>query len=223
VNTTDQVTNILIVDDHRLFAEGLSRLLETIGQSINLHQCYSGQQAIQLFDRGKTDFDLLLIDFFMPGIDGIELLQAISSRRLAIPVAAISSTEDVRIINRLMANGAIGFIPKSMSSDAMLTAVNTLLRGEFYLPDELWNQLDFVDAREYSTFNCDDQGQPILNDRQIEVLQLMANGSTNKQISTILSISEATVKYHINILFRVLGVKNRTSCIHEAHERQIIA
>lgn len=214
--------SILIVDDHRLFAEGLSRLLETLERVVVLKQCYSAQQAIQLLDSSNTRYDLLLIDLLMPGIDGLGMLRALSERRISTPVAVVSSTDDTKTINQLMTNGAIGFIPKSVSSDVMLTAVSTLLKGDIYLPDELWSQLDFLDS---GAFTASDLADPVssLGDRQIEVLRLMADGNTNKQISTILAISEATVKYHIGILFRTLGVKNRTACIHSAQSQNIIS
>jgi DNA-binding NarL/FixJ family response regulator len=217
---SNRVVNILIVDDHRLFAEGLSRLLETLEQPVNLEQCYSAQRAIQKLDSSNTKYDLLLIDLLMPGIDGIGLLRAISERRISTPVAVVSSTDDTKTINQLMTNGAIGFIPKSVSSDVMLSAVSTLLQGDIYLPDELWSQLDFLDS---GSFMVSELAQPVLGERQIEVLRLMADGNTNKQISTILAISQATVKYHIGILFRALGVKNRTACIHAAQSQHFIS
>lgn len=214
--------SILIVDDHRLFAEGLSRLLGTLDQVVTLQQCYSAQQAIQLLDSSNTRYDLLLIDLFMPGIDGLGMLQALTERQISTPVAVVSGTDDTKTINQLMTNGAIGFIPKSVSSDVMLSAVSTLLKGDIYLPDHLWSQLDFLDS---GAFTASELANPAssLGERQIEVLRLMADGNTNKQISTILAISEATVKYHVGILFRALGVKNRTTCIHAAQEQQLIS
>jgi len=218
-NSSSKRIKILIVDDHRLFAEGLIRLLETLDQSIVFEQCYSALQAIQLLDSSVTKFNLMLIDLFMPGIDGIGLLRAMAERRISTPVAVVSSTDDTKTINQLMTNGAVGFIPKSVSSDVMLSAVTTLLKGDIYLPDNLWNQLDFLDSGSFTTTEL---SEPQLGERQIEVLRLMADGNTNKQISTILAISEATVKYHIGILFRALGVKNRTTCIHAAQTQQLI-
>lgn len=214
--------NILIVDDHRLFAEGLSRLLQTLEQPVALDQCYSAQQAIQKLDKAETKYDLLLIDLLMPGIDGIGLLHAIKERHIATPVAVLSSIEDTKIISQLIAGGALGFIPKSVSSDAMLSAVTTLLRGDVYLPDDMWDRMDIFDtpSNHLSEDNFHNQH---LGERQMEVLQLMADGSTNKQIATILGVSEATVKYHIGILFRSLGVKNRTACIHAAQNSRLIS
>ncbi|CAD7848747.1 MAG: hypothetical protein [Olavius algarvensis Gamma 3 endosymbiont] len=191
--------NILIVDDHRLFAEGLSRLLETLDRPVVMRQCYSAQQAIHMLDASNTSFDLMLIDLLMPGIDGMGMLRAVAERRLSIPIAVVSSIDDTRTIDQLMASGAIGFIPKSVSSEVMLSAVTTLLNGDIYLPDELWGQLDFLDSGRFSAAELSDPAHN-LGERQLEVLKLMAAGNTNKQISTILAISEATVKYHIGVL-----------------------
>lgn len=219
-NTSHQnAVNIMIVDDHRLFAEGLSRLLETLDRPARLARCYTGQQAI--FQLENNHFDLLLVDLLMPDIDGLGLLQAIHKRHISAPVAIVSSTEDIDMINYLMKHGAIGFIPKSASSEVMLEAVSTLLKGNIFLPDDLWDRLDILsfDSADNTPLQTDTQA---IGHRQLEVLELMAQGKTNKQISAILAISQATVKYHVGILFRTLGVKNRTTCINAAQSLRLV-
>ncbi len=218
-NSQKNAVNIMIVDDHRLFAEGLSRLLETLEAPVKLTRCYTGQQAIDQLE--NNCFDLLLVDLLMPDIDGLGLLQAIQKRHISTPVAIVSSTEEIQMIEHLMKNGAIGFIPKSASTEVMLEAVSTLLKGNIFLPDDLWDRLDItnVDFDDEKSVLPDSQ---ILGQRQLEVLELMTQGKTNKQISSILAVSQATVKYHIGILFRALGVKNRTSCVNAAHSLNLV-
>lgn len=214
-NSQLKAVNIMIVDDHRLFADGLGRLLETLDRPVKLTRCYTAQQAIDQLEINR--FDLLLADLHMPDIDGLGLLQAINVRQISTPVAMVSSTEDIQMIGHLMKNGAIGFIPKSASSESMLEAVSTLLSGNIYLPDDLWDRLDILSHAPIENIsNPSPSKYHAIGFRQLEVLELMAQGRTNKQISTILAISEATVKYHVGILFRSLNVKNRTACINAA-------
>jgi DNA-binding NarL/FixJ family response regulator len=219
INVCSSNIHILIVDDHRLFAEGLVRLLETIEPPLKLSICHDAQQAIELLKNNR--FDLLLFDLFMPGIDGLELLKTVKQRHIKTPVAIISSTEDIQMIQQLMTNGASGFIPKSANSAIMLQAVTGLLNGDVFLPDALWDRLNIVN------FDSTDD-KPLqssvktIGERQLEVLTLMSEGKTNKQISTILAISEATVKYHIGVLFKALCVKNRTTCVSTAQSLNLI-
>jgi len=218
-NSHQSAVNILLVDDHRLFLDGLCRLLETLDRPVKLCKCYSAQQAIYQLE--NNHFDLLLVDLLMPDIDGLGILQAIDQRHISAPVAIVSSTEDINMISHLMKNGALGFIPKSASSEVMLKAVSTLLQGDIYLPDELWDRLNILDFNSTDDAPVQTDVQTI-GDRQLEVLELMVEGKTNKQISAILAISEATVKYHVGILFRKLGVKNRTTCVNAAHSLNLV-
>ncbi|MGQ7844292.1 response regulator [Granulosicoccus sp. 3-233] len=213
--------NILMVEDHRLVADAMQVMLTEIDSSIRITPCYSTQHALSVIDSGKR-FELVLTDLFMPGIDGIGLLVGLRNRDKRIPVVVISGSDDDKYIRTAMENGASGFIPKTLPAAEMISGIRKVLEGGSFFPERfaaLDNQLRRGDLPSAGNQNASSlrPGQ-----KQLQVLQLMADGNSNKQISQIVGISEATVKYHTSQLFKLLGVKNRTSCVREAQQRGLI-
>ncbi|NND90667.1 MAG: response regulator transcription factor [Granulosicoccus sp.] len=213
--------NILLVEDHRLVADAMQVMLTEIDASIIITACYSTQHALSVVDTGKR-FELVLTDLFMPGIDGIGLLVGLRNRDKRIPVVVISGSDDDKYIRTAMENGASGFIPKTLPAAEMIHGIRRVIEGGRFFPERfaaLDNQLRRGDIP--ATGNQNASGlRP--GQKQLQVLQLMADGNSNKQISQIVGISEATVKYHTSQLFKLLGVKNRTSCVREAQQRGLI-
>jgi DNA-binding NarL/FixJ family response regulator len=214
--------NILLVDDHRLFVEGMRYLLAMLGDDIQVQECYNAHSAITRLDRGER-YALAVVDLSMPGVDGFSFLRSIRERRISCPVVIISSSTDPADIRTSLSEGALGFIPKSASKEEMLCGLRSALRGEVYLPDHLAKMIASVpkSAAQASRPSSESDVDGI-NQRQVEVLQLMVDGKSNKEIASVLDVSESTVKYHIGILFRVLGVRNRTACINTAQQRRLI-
>lgn len=213
--------NILMVEDHRLVADAMQVMLTEIDASIRITPCYSTQHALSVIDSGKR-FELVLTDLFMPGIDGIGLLVGLRNRDKRIPVVVISGSDDDKYIRTAMENGASGFIPKTLPAAEMIGGIRKVLEGGSFFPERfaaLDSQLRRGDLPASGNQNASGMrpGQ-----KQLQVLQLMADGNSNKQISQIVGISEATVKYHTSQLFKLLGVKNRTSCVREAQQRGLI-
>lgn len=213
--------NILMVEDHRLVADAMQVMLTEIDAGISIVACYSTQHALSIIDTGKR-FDLVLTDLFMPGIDGIGLLVGLSNRDSHIPVVVISGSDDDKHIRTAMENGACGFIPKTLPAAEMIAGIRKVVEGGRFFPERfaaLDNQLKRGERTSSGNQNASSlkPGQ-----KQLQVLQLMADGNSNKQISQIVGISEATVKYHTSQLFKLLGVKNRTSCVREAQQRGLI-
>lgn len=213
--------NILMVEDHRLVADAMQVMLTEIDASTRITACYSTQHALSVIDSGKR-FELVLTDLFMPGIDGIGLLVGLKNRDKRIPVVVISGSDDDKYIRMAMENGASGFIPKTLPAAEMIGGIRKVLEGGSFFPERfaaLDSQLRRGDLPTTGNQNASSMrpGQ-----KQLQVLQLMADGNSNKQISQIVGISEATVKYHTSQLFKLLGVKNRTSCVREAQQRGLI-
>ncbi len=209
---------ILILDDHRLFLEGLRHVLSGLSDSTEIIEANNVERALALLDRGER-FNLILADLTLPGLDGFSFLAALRQRRITAPVVVISGTTDVADIRRALDNGALGFISKSLSSRELLIALNQVLDGEVYVPAAYASAVIGND-RDRNTGRCGDEG---IGSRQLEVLQLMAEGRSNKQIAIVLHIAEATVKSHIGTLFRALSVQNRTACVREAARRNLIS
>jgi len=211
----------LVVDDHRLFLEGMRHLLSALGDDVSVELTNSVESALAKIDKGNS-YDLILVDISLPEMDGYALIQSLNERNLILPIIVVSSTSDIADIRRCLTMGASGFIHKNASSEEMLTAVKQVLEGGIALPENLHAQLDVVARPQKDDQILAPTETPEIGDRQLDVLKLMDEGLSNKQIAKVLAISEATVKYHIGILFRCLGVKNRTSCLHKARERKLI-
>ena len=206
---------ILLVEDHRLVADAFTAMLRETSEHNHTTACYSTQQALSLLDAGHT-FDLILTDLLMPGIDGIGLLTALRNRGSDTPVIMISASDEERHVRASIEHGASGFISKTLPGAEMLACIRNVLAGQRCFPDRY---LSRVVAGQPS---ADDErtGQPGV--RQMQVLQLMADGHSNKQISQIVGIKEATVKYHTSQLFKLFGVRNRTSCVRQAQARGLV-
>lgn len=213
--------NILMVEDHRLVADAMQVMLTEIDGSISITACYSTQHALSVIDSGKR-FDLVLTDLFMPGIDGIGLLVGLRNRDKRIPVVVISGSDDDKYIRTAMENGASGFIQKTLPAAEMINGIRKVLDGGRFFP-ERFAALDNQLRRGVIPISGNHNASALRpGQKQLQVLQLMADGNSNKQISQIVGISEATVKYHTSQLFKLLGVKNRTSCVREAQQRGLI-
>jgi len=212
----------LVVDDHRLFLEGMRHLLSELGDDVSVELTDNVESGLAKIDQGNK-YDLLLVDISLPEMDGYALIQSLNERGLIVPVVVVSSTSDISDIRRCLRMGASGFIHKNSSSEEMLIAVKKVLAGDIALPEDLYRQLDVVTRAKKQDQILAPSDKPEIGDRQLDVLKLMDEGLSNKQIARVLAISEATVKYHIGVLFKHLGVKNRTSCLHKARERKLIA
>ncbi len=206
----------LLVDDHRLFLEGMQYMLEKIDAEIRVDTADSVVGALHLFDSGKH-YDLLLLDLALPNMDGFSLIQSLHKRGIIVPIVIVSSTSDVADIQRGLQMGVSGFIHKNASSDEMQSAIRRVLLGELVLPESMSTSLKAAVLSDQTTTLIPESDQAI-GPRQIEVLKLIENGMSNKQIARVLAISEATVKYHIGVIFRQLNANSRTACLAKARE-----
>jgi len=213
--------NVLVVDDHRLFAAGMSSVLRMLKRPVEVREIYNGMQALSELER-HGGYDLVLADIEMPSVSGIDLMLAMKAREITTPLIIVSATEHAREVERAMSAGARGYIPKSTAPEAMLAAVEKVLNGELYLPDELWTRVRATpQTRRVSTAPTNGSRSPSLSSRQHEILDLMESGKTNKQIAEVLGISQSTVKFHIAGLFRELNVRTRTECVHVARQLNV--
>ena len=212
---------ILLVEDHRLVADALHVLLKETIPSSNVTACYSTQHALSLVDVGQK-FDLVLTDLLMPGIDGIGLLIGLKNRDKSIPVVIITGSDVDAHVRSAIENGASGFIIKTLPAAEMIAGLKIVANGGTFFPERFFNLNQTNVRSNYEEPSAKDFSGIKLGRKQLNVLQLMADGNSNKQISQIVGITEATVKYHTSQLFKQLDVKNRTSCVREAQKRGLI-
>ena len=203
---------ILLADDHALFRESLSlALLRLSNDEPEILQAEHGEQAINLAQ--DHDLDLILLDLDMPGINGLNAIQTLLSTQPDTPIVMISAHEEISVINKALAKGVKGFIPKTTPAEVTLSALRLVLSGGVYLPPQLMQQPLLETRKSHDN---------LLTPRQIEVLKLLQKGVQNKNIAHQLDLSPSTVKVHIRRIFTTLGARNRAEAVNIAIEMGIL-
>ena len=196
---------VLIADDHGLFRAGLIHLIEELAEHVSVLEANSLDEAIGRIDPLATP-DLMLVDLMMPGMgegaSGIRRLREIAPDTPLVVLSAKNQATDVR---QAIEAGALGFIPKSSSPDIMLHGLRLVLSGGIYLPAEVMGSpaLDATSAAEPGTMT----GSRPLTARQRQILTLLSEGRTNKDVARRLGVSIGTVKIHVSHILRALGVE----------------
>jgi DNA-binding NarL/FixJ family response regulator len=205
---------ILLADDHALFRSGLSLVLQQLGPEVSIIEACNFDEAL---GQASSDLDLVLLDLNMPGMDGPAGLGRFRESVTTVPVVVISASENVADIEQLLDAGAVGYIPKSSSSQVMLSALALVLAGGTYVPSQ-------VLRRGASGLPSQGKAGPggLLTDRQLDVLRLLVQGKSNKVIARELRLSEGTIKIHLASLYRVLNAANRTEAVVEAQRRGLL-
>lgn len=193
---------IIIADDHPLFRQAL---LIALKEQFNTTQWLEAETVESLSGClvKNTDVDLLLLDLNIPGAHGFDHLIRIRKQYPDIPVVVISAYSDETIIGKAMQHGASGFVPKSESVPTIITAINKVLSGQFWVPGS------FEKAQE-TVSNVADEAIAKLTVQEYRILMMFSEGLLNKQIGDKLCVAEATVKAHASAIFRKLNVRNRT-------------
>ncbi|WP_029750397.1 response regulator transcription factor [Pseudoalteromonas sp. TB41] len=210
------MSQFLIADDHPLFREALKGALSAKFAGLEVFESADFDSTLQVLSE-QEDLDILLLDLHMPGNGDLYGLIRIREDYPSLPIAVVSGSEDVNIVSKVMGYGAMGFIPKSSSSDDIANAINQILEGDTWLPTELKSKVAEIEGedREIAAQVAS------LTPQQYRVLQYLHEGLLNKQIAYELHISEATVKAHITAIFRKLGVYNRTQAVLIAAKLQL--
>ncbi|WP_152662562.1 response regulator transcription factor [Devosia soli] len=182
-----------MVDDHLLFADAVKFMLESASTGIEAQVFSSLTSALNHLSTDAV-VDLALVDFAMPGVSGLEALDAIAARRPGLPVAFLSGLDDPLLAAEALNRGAQGWLSKSMAAEALSNALRILLSGERFVPVDLL-------LRQHST---------VLTLREQQVAELLARGLTDKEIAAHLSVQVGTVKVHVKSLLRKFGTANRT-------------
>jgi two-component system, NarL family, nitrate/nitrite response regulator NarL len=198
---------LLIVDDHSLLRDGLSALLRQLGPNTIVLNANGGAEALDVAAR-EPDLDLVILDLAMPDMDGPQVIKALGARRPDLPIVVLSASEDAADVRRVMALGALGYVPKSANPQTLLSALQLVLAGELYVPALLLAEPAAASA----------ESAPRLTPRQSDVLTQMCLGLSNKGIARHLAMSEKTVKTHVTAIFKILGAANRTQAVNIARE-----
>lgn len=197
--------NILIADDHALFRDGIHLLLQQLDGAV-ISEAKNSSEILTRFNQ-MPPVDLLLLDLNMPGIDSVDGVGRMCESSPCTAVIVMSSDDTNHVIQACLNAGALGFIPKSLSSEVMFGAIKIVMSGETYIPAKTFEKHSTLPVSE----------EMCITPRQEEVWQLIVDGKSNKNIAYSLGVSENTVKQHISALFRKLNVNSRTQAVQKAH------
>jgi DNA-binding NarL/FixJ family response regulator len=205
--------NLLLVDDHALFREGLSLLLSKLSPGIVVRETDSVEAAV---DECKTSsFRMALLDLGLTATSGLDSLESFRSQVADVPVVVLSGDQEPQLIKASIARGAVGFVPKSYTSDMMIAALQFILAGGIYLPACVLEVDGSVDQRPSTPAPAPEATNMYsrLSPRQQEVARYLLQGLSNKTIARRLNISEGTIKAHVSSIFQIIGARNRVEAV----------
>ena len=210
---------LLIVDDHPVLREGLVALLRHLGPDTEILEAGDAPAALRLVEE-HADLDIVVLDLLMPGMSGLSALAEFGRARPDLPVIVLSSSEDPQDARKALAQGALGYVPKSASQHTLISAIRLVLAGDLYVPPLVLNEM--ANTRRAHLRQRSGDVNSLLTERQIEVLKRLSDGQPNKTIAFELDLSEKTVKAHITAIFKALNVVNRTQAAAVAREAGLI-
>ena len=204
-------TRLLLIDDHQIYLDGLSLTLKNLCQNVILDHAHTASEAEQQLQ--QHTYDLVLLDLQLPDSSGLALLQKLRKIDSLVPIAILTASNSPSDLDAALQMGAAGFISKTADGNTLLSAVTRLLFGEQVVIGSGFHPLDRQSsAREVG-----------VTPRQLEILDLLAEGLPNKVICQRLNLSEDTVKTHLKALFSTLGCHNRTECVGVARKLGLVS
>ncbi len=204
---TSRGASVLVVDDHPIYRQGLVSALQSERGGLYVNAVPNAEQAIEALTRDRG-YDLLVVDYRLPGCDGLSLIETVRARWPTVGCALISGVDESGIAVRARQLGCVGCLSKMLDSTALVRAIGLMLGGELcFSPHDGDNDDDAV----------------TLTDRQAEVLQLVSIGRSNKEIARAIGVTERTVKDHLTSIYSRLCVAGRAEAAARAAAHGLIA
>jgi two-component system response regulator DegU len=210
--------SVLIADDHSLIRQGLKQILELETDIAVIAQASNGSEAVQLAKEHNPD--IILMDINMPGTNGLQAIKEIKQDKLECKIIVLTIHEDREYLFKTLQMGAEGYVLKDAEPAVLLEAIRSVNSGKSYIQSNMTMELvkEFNRVTMHEKEKHDDNN---LTSREIEVLELIAEGMINKEIAKHLYISEKTVKNHVSNIFRKLNVSDRTQAAIYAFKHNI--
>jgi two-component system nitrate/nitrite response regulator NarL len=207
---------LLIADDHAIFRDALRKLLDSDDEITIVGEARNGAECIKKL--GELKPDILLLDLRMPDKDGFAVLEEVNFDTLPTRVIVLTAAEDDRDVVRAMRLGARGVVLKESAIDLLIKGIHRVHAGEIWLDSHMTAEL--INAFSASSESGARGGRPLLSDREMDVVQLVAQGFQNKEIGEKLFISVQTVKNHLHNIFDKIGVSDRLElALYAIHHR----
>lgn len=198
---------LVIADDHPLFRGALREAVTGLFDRVAIAEAGSFDEVTALLEK-NSEVDLILLDLAMPGVRGFSGLMYLRAQYPSVPVVMVSANDDPAVIRRCIDFGGAGFIPKTLSNEAIRNAIMRVLEGGVWTPPDvhLGSGADAESADLLARLAS-------LTPQQVRVLMMLSGGLLNKQIAYELGVSEATVKAHVSAILQKLNVESRTQAV----------
>ena len=203
---------VMVVDDHDMVRRGLAVFLDTFDDLKLVGEARSGNDAVQLVDTIRPD--VILMDLVMPDGDGVAATRQIRAAHPEIQVIALTSFKEEELVQSALQAGAIGYLLKNTSIDELAKAIRAANEGKPTLALEAAQALIGSATRTTLEYR--------LTDREREVLALMVEGLTNRQIAQRLTLSHSTIKFHVSSILSKLGAASRTEAVSLALQHRLV-
>lgn len=213
---------ILIVDDHTLVREGFAKMLDLEPQFEVVGQSSSARDALE--KTAKLKPDIVLMDIKLPGINGIEATKLIKRDFPDVEIIILSMYDEEEYVLESVKAGATGYVLKDISQEELFSAIKVVHSGGSLIQPGLARKVlkEFVHLAKDITVPGKSSAMKELSEREIEVLQCVSEGKSNKEVAEQLSISEKTVKAHLRTIFRKLEVSDRAQAVAEAMRKGLV-
>ncbi|MEO6689041.1 MAG: response regulator transcription factor [Dokdonella sp.] len=210
---------VCLVDDQTLVRQGIRSLLELSDSIRVIGEAGDGIQAMETIPRIRPD--VVLLDMRMPGMSGLDVLNALAAKNELPPTIILTTFDDDQLVLAGLKAGARGYLLKDVSLDQLVDAVKTVAAGGSLVAPVVTQRLLSGLERMHNEFTSLDRPDP-LTERETEILRLMAGGYSNKEIANSLGVAEGTVKNHVSNILSKLGVRDRTRAVLKAFELGIV-
>jgi DNA-binding NarL/FixJ family response regulator len=211
------MTRVLIADDHAIVRAGLRALLVEAATFDLVGEAVGGYEAIELV--GKTNPDVLILDLSMPDFDGISVTRQVKPQFPELKILILTLHEDEALLKEAIKAGAAGYILKRAAEAELISAIRVILRGDLYIDPSMVRGLIDESPKPHVTQAA--QSEP-LTPREMDVLKLIVEGYTNRQIGQELNISIRTVEGHRANIADKLGMRSRVELVRYARQRGLI-
>ena len=190
---------ILVAEDHEIVRDGICAILNQQSDMLVVAEAGDGEQAVQLYQEHQPD--VVLMDLRMPAMEGVDAIAKIRADFATAKIIILTTYDTDEDIYKGLQAGAKGYLLKDTSAEELATAIRTVDQGKKYVPQEVAMKL----AERITTSE--------LTNREMEVLRLLTKGNSNQEIGSVLTITEGTVKFHVNNILSKLGVSDRTQAV----------